>query len=135
MIFSTLTHLLCVIEDKIKIMYIHSIYECCSENIGESIIYMWVESVREFVISRLERNSEAINVDEMASQSQEVADTVGVSGMARGDLATTTKVTEGDGATEGKEEEERDWKFYANKKNGAGKVPGEIASEFKMTYY
>ncbi|KAI0234062.1 Protein IMPACT [Lamellibrachia satsuma] len=96
-----------------------------SENIGESIIYMWVESVREFVISRLERNSEAINVDEMASQSQEVADTVGVSGMARGDLATTTKVTEGDGATEGNEEEERDWKFYASKKNGEGKVPGD----------
>ena len=103
--------------------------ECgCSENIGENVIYLWVEGVREFVQSRQDGNSETSGVDRMAAQRQEESVTPDVGG---GDLTVSPRETEADEGVEGEGEEEvEDWKFYEYKKDNEGKVAGEIYSVY-----
>ncbi|KAK2191240.1 hypothetical protein NP493_55g06046 [Ridgeia piscesae] len=91
-----------------------------SENIGENVIYLWVEGVREFVQSRQDGNSETSGVDRMAAQRQEESVTPDVGG---GDLTVSPRETEADEGVEGEGEEEvEDWKFYEYKKDNEGKV-------------
>ena len=101
--------------------------ECgCSENIGESVIYLWVEGVREFVQSRQDGSSETSGVDKMAARQQEESVTADVGG---GELTVSTRETEAEEGGEREEEGEvEDWKCYEYKKNNEGKVAGEIYS-------
>ena len=106
--------------------YIHVLFECgCSENIGETIIYSWVECVRGFVQSRLDRCSERVKADDTASQSRESGDDDGAvtSGMAGIELASDSEVG---WSVEEQGEGEVQWKAYEGKKDkedeGAGKI-------------
>ena len=114
---------------------LHVLFEYgCSENIGETIIYLWVECVREFVQSRLDRSSERVKADDTASQSHEAGDedVAVTSGMAGIELEEAGEVgwsVEEQGEGEG----EVQWKSYDGKKDKEDETAGMNLQLFRMT--